>query len=785
MAVRDLNVALVLRLVDRLSGPARAAARNIGAIANAEKLAKKAGDQWQKGIVQLDRGLDRLAKGALVTEGLGRAGASLSRPLISATRDAARFGQGLTGIGITAQLTDAQLRPLRASILATSRDLKLSASTVQGTYGAVLAEGVYNSLSDLSKAGAAVAKFQKLAEVMADPISNEEAGALSAAFGSTFKLRADQLDKASAMISKSAKAGGVGIGALAKALPAQAGSLRGLSFANDVGLADLLAANQIAKRLAGSSDMATNNVTNLFAALANQQTIKNFREMGINIEAEIKKGVKRGVSPLETVATVAYRKSKGDLFRIGEIFGDRQARDAAVAIVQNLDDFRRMSREIQSADALPQYLADVRRATSNTAASFAGYTAAAERMGIATGTILAPAAGLAANLLEKVANWMSKAEESSNPLARAAVFAAAGFAAFAVSAGAIGNAVVGVLGPMLILRTLFGALGGAAVLGAAANVLRFAGIVTGALRVLSIGLLTTPAGWIILGIAAAAAAAAVLIRRYWGPISAFMRGVLQGVGAAFAPLGAALRPLKPLWDGIVGGVRAAWSWFSRLVAPVKASQAQLDAATAAGRRLGEGIAAGVRLAATVVGAILNPGGLLARLGPQFAEVGVALMKGLARGVSAGVGAVKAAVANAAASAVERFKGLLGIKSPSRVFAGLGGDAMAGLALGLRAGRRAPLAHVAGLAAGITAAMSPIGGPGSGLAPAGLVPAAGFTRGALAAGDGPAAPAAPVAQRVEQHFHGPWGSTDPKALARELARLGRQGQRAALNDGDER
>jgi hypothetical protein len=73
----------------------------------------------------------------------------------------------------------------------------------------------------------------------------------------------------------------------------------------------------------------------------------------------------------------------------------------------------------------------------------------------------------------------------------------------------------------------------------------------------------------------------------------------------------------------------------------------------------------------------------------------------------------------------------------------------------------------------------------------LIPAPGFSRGgpppafAPAAPVPSAAPAAQVVQRVEQHFHGPWGSTDPKALARELARLGRVGQRAALNDGDER
>src|SRR5690606_14212977 len=63
----------------------------------------------------------------------------------------------------------------------------------------------------------------------------------------------------------------------------------------------------------------------------------------------------------------------------------------------------------------------------------------------------------------------------------------------------------------------------------------------------------------------------------------------------------------------------------------------------------------------------------------------------------------AAISGAANSVISTFKGLLGIHSPTRVFAGLGGDSMAGLEQGLAAGEGGPLSQLAGTAKRLTAA----------------------------------------------------------------------------------
>lgn len=75
---------------------------------------------------------------------------------------------------------------------------------------------------------------------------------------------------------------------------------------------------------------------------------------------------------------------------------------------------------------------------------------------------------------------------------------------------------------------------------------------------------------------------------------------------------------------------------------------------------------------------------------KFTEFGGMIMQGLVNGIKNAAGAVKGAVVGAADSSINYFKEKLGIHSPSRVFAELGGDTMAGLTQGLEKNQSSPL-----------------------------------------------------------------------------------------------
>ncbi|OOH02281.1 phage tail tape measure protein, partial [Pseudomonas aeruginosa] len=85
---------------------------------------------------------------------------------------------------------------------------------------------------------------------------------------------------------------------------------------------------------------------------------------------------------------------------------------------------------------------------------------------------------------------------------------------------------------------------------------------------------------------------------------------------------------------------------------------------------------------------------------RFTDFGNLIVQGLVNGLLAGIGQIKRAVQRVGDAAIDWFKDKLGIHSPSRVFADLGGFTMAGLAQGLGAGQAGPLSVIARIGQGL-------------------------------------------------------------------------------------
>ncbi|MEX0499602.1 phage tail tape measure protein [Raoultella terrigena] len=104
--------------------------------------------------------------------------------------------------------------------------------------------------------------------------------------------------------------------------------------------------------------------------------------------------------------------------------------------------------------------------------------------------------------------------------------------------------------------------------------------------------------WPVVAVVAAIVAGALLIRKYWEPISAFFGGVIEGVRVAFAPVAELFTPLKPMFDWLGGKLKAAWDWFNNLIAPVKSSQETLNSFRDAGVLFGQRLADALTLPLT-------------------------------------------------------------------------------------------------------------------------------------------------------------------------------------------
>ena len=100
-------------------------------------------------------------------------------------------------------------------------------------------------------------------------------------------------------------------------------------------------------------------------------------------------------------------------------------------------------------------------------------------------------------------------------------------------------------------------------------------------------------------------------------------------------------------------------------------------------------------------------GVLSYLGidlpKRFTEFGNMIVNGLVSGLFAGMGQIKGAITSIGDSTIGWFKEKLGIHSPSRVFAELGGFTMAGLTQGLEGGQNGPLSVISSMGKQLAAA----------------------------------------------------------------------------------
>ncbi|MGC1147189.1 phage tail tape measure protein [Pantoea agglomerans] len=179
-----------------------------------------------------------------------------------------------------------------------------------------------------------------------------------------------------------------------------------------------------------------------------------------------------------------------------------------------------------------------------------------------------------AALLLKVDGWIKANPELAGGIAKVVM----GGLMLAGTLGAIGL----VAWPVIAgVNTL---IAGAGFLGTAFSIA--GGAITAAL-----GAITLP----VLAVAAVIVAGALLVRKYWEPISAFIAGMAEGFTAAMGPISDSFGSLKPVFEWVGGKVKELWDWFGKLLEPVKSTQTELAAAGDMGKKFGNMLAEALKI----------------------------------------------------------------------------------------------------------------------------------------------------------------------------------------------
>jgi len=304
------------------------------------------------------------------------------------------------------------------------------------------------------------------------------------------------------------------------------------------------------------------------------------------------------------------------------------------------------------------------------------------------GAAIAPELKELINTLGEIANSVGAWARENPKLAGGLVKVVAAIAALAFVFGGLALTMASMLGPFAVLRygmAMFGLQGGGitsmlgrlmpTLTGLARNVfpmfaqgvrmlaMTMGGALVTALRTVSIalwGLSANPIVLIIAAVVAALAGGAYLIYKNWDAVKSYFTNAWTEIKAGF--------------DWGIGGIITTMVNFSPL-----------------------------GLVYQAFAGVLSYLGI--ELPSRFTEFGNMIVNGLVNGLMAGLGSVKTAIGSIGDASIGWFKEKLGIHSPSRVFAELGGFTMAGLTQGLEVGQKGPLDALSSMTKQMTAAGS--------------------------------------------------------------------------------
>ncbi|HCD9834323.1 TPA: phage tail tape measure protein [Pseudomonas aeruginosa] len=395
-------------------------------------------------------------------------------------------------------------------------------------------------------------------------------------------------------------------------------------------------------------------------AIATQQPARfqsGLKALGLEAKALQNGMAENATGTLQQVLDAINKLPKAEQLGVTtQLFGKEFGDDAA-KLAQNIGEYRRqleLANSVAGAGSM-QREADIRAELMSARLEMAKNRAF--NLSATLGETLRPTL---VELFESFNSVVSRVNDwvKANPeLAGQILKTVAGVATLAAGFGAVTLGMASFLGPFAMARyalTLFG-IKGAGLGSVLFNLGKVALPIVGkAILFIGRALMMNPIGLAVTAIAGAA----YLIYKNWEPIKAFFLGLWAEIKQGFA--------------GGLTGIATLILNFSPLGLFYRA-----------------------------FAAVMNYFGV--EMPAKFSDFGGMLLDGLVNGIKNKLGAVKDAISGVGDSTVGWFKEKLGIHSPSRVFAELGGFTMQGLEQGLVGGQGGPLGAVTAMAKQLAAA----------------------------------------------------------------------------------
>ena len=167
------------------------------------------------------------------------------------------------------------------------------------------------------------------------------------------KVPIDDLAKSMDILAMSGKEGRFELKDMASAFPSLTAGASMLGMRGTPAVASLGAALQVAMKGAGEASEAANNLENFIQKVTSPLAVKNFEEVfGVNLKQVLIDSAEQGLDPILEVVEIMKEASGGDMFRISEVFQDKQVLNFLKPMLQNLDEYKRIKASALGADGV-------------------------------------------------------------------------------------------------------------------------------------------------------------------------------------------------------------------------------------------------------------------------------------------------------------------------------------------------------------------------------------------------------------------------------------------------
>lgn len=661
-------------------------------------------------------------------------GTAIIAPFVLATRNAMEFSSGMVDLQQKAELTNAELLKMRGMILAASRATHQLPEDMRAAVDVLAGFGM-----DPRQAVMLTEPIGRLGTAFKVDLADGAASAY--ANFNNLKVPLAETAKAFDVMAAASNAGGFEVRDMARHFPGLTARMQALGETGVPAVADLSAALQVAMNTARDADEAGNNIANLLAKINAPGTVRAFQKnFGIDLPAALKKLEDQGMSSMEAFAVIAKQATGGDLKMLGWGVEDQQAQMGLLALIQGLDQYRKIRSDIANSGGTVDAAFDQRVAND----AMVWWQAFKVQVGITAlelGTKFLPVAMEFLTIAGGMASAVGDFAKENPRLTTGLLYLVAGTGAAKLALGGLQLAFGGIMGPattawsayqkwktagsvaaafptaagaMTKLKTAAFALGGGLKTGAIAlsNAGRAALLAGG--RFLKAGAsYGIMAARFVAGKAAAAGTALISLGRaalvagagfakagllmLANPMVLAITAIALGIGVAAYLIYTHWDSIKGAFDTAVGWIGSTWEWLKAKFMAAPALFGPLGLAAHFVITHWNSIKAGFVAGWNAVKGFMDgiPGTLK--------NIGRMMMAGLLASINpAALGARLIAMAK---NGVAAFKNYLGIKSPSRLFAEMGGFMTEGLAIGLDRGAPGAVGAARRIALASAAAMT--------------------------------------------------------------------------------